>query len=274
MVLAVLVPTVIGAVAVGLGRLRGGRLKSEGDGGLPWWTAAAVGIAYVAGHLAVSRPALPPVDVTDRVPLVALAAAALAAAEAAWRATVTGRVLLAALVIGLVLGPVATADGLEREAVIRLAAALAVAAVAWANVEDLAARTDGADLVRALVITSVGAGLSLLLSGSAVLGQLGLALAAALAASWLAAGRPPAGAVSTTTAILTALVLIGFVYASLPATSAVLLASAPAAVWPTRLGPFRRLNPWTTAFLNTAAVMVPVAVAVGLAVAGSPPLEY
>jgi hypothetical protein len=276
-VFAVALPAAVAAWVVALGRVLGRRRDPSGGG--PWWAASAVGLAYLAGHVAVARPAVPPADVTDRIPWLALAATALALFEAfrspGLPARAVGRSLLAVLTLWLVLGPVLAAGDLSREMAVTLAASAAVALLAWADLEALAAWAAGADVARALLITAAGAGPALLLSGSAVLGQLGAALAAALAAAWLATrGRPPAGAVPVAAALLTALVLEGHVYAALPGASALLLAAAPAGVWLTRLGPVRRLGPRAVAALGSAAVLVPVAVAVGLAVSSSPSTEY
>jgi len=245
----------VAAVVAGLGRRR-------------WWGAAAVGLAYVAGHAAVARPAVPPVEVTDRLPWVALAAAALAVYEAARPSAAVGRgvgrCLLGALTLGLMLGPV------HNPGVVWFGATVAVALASWVNLGALAAGPQGSDVFRGLLITAGGAGVVLLLSGSAVLGILGLALTAALAGGWLGArGVPPEGSLPTAAVVLGALVLEGYVYASLPASGALLLAAAPAGTWVGRLGPARRLGPWASATLGAACVLVPVGIAVGLAVAAS-----
>jgi hypothetical protein len=113
------------------------------------------------------------------------------------------------------------------------------------------------------------------LSGSAVVGFLSLALASALGAAWLVAPRAPSGgSVTTAAAVLAALVLVGFEYASLPAASALLIAAAPAAAWLTRPGPVRRLNPWARGVIEAVAVLVPIGVAVAIAARESPPYGY
>jgi hypothetical protein len=266
-ILAVAAAAAVAAVVIGLGRLAGAR--REAGRGRPWWAASAVGLAYLAGHFVAARPAVPPADVTDRIPWLALAATALALAESAGRwMRATGWTLLAALAVGLVLGPVIGAGDFSREVVVWLAASIAVAVLSWADLAVLSARPDRSDLLRALLITCGGAAAALPLSGFGMGGPLSAALAAALAAAWLAArGEVPAGYAPVAATVLTALVLEGFVYAVLPAASAVLLAAAPAATWLTRLGPVRRLGPWASAAVGGAAVLVPVAVAVGLAAA-------
>ena len=68
--------------------------------------------------------------------------------------------------------------------------------------------------------------------------------------------------------------LEGYVYASLPASVALLLSMAFAMSWVTRLGPARRLGPWAYATLGAVAVMIPVGIAVGLAVKASLESEF
>ena len=258
---AVLLPAMVAAGVVGLAR-RFGRW---------WWSASAVGLASSAAHLALARPAFPPSDVTDRVFFIALAAVALAVFEAARRlgspGRIAGRALLAALTLGLVLGPVIGNEALT----VRLVASAVVALAAWANVEALAARGDASAAFGALLVTAAGAGLVLLLSGSAVLGQLGVALSAALAGAWLSSGfRTPEGFAPAGSAVLVALLVIGFVYASLPGLSALGLAVAPAAAWVVEVCPARRWNPWARAALGAAALAIPIGVAVALAISASP----
>ena len=78
----VTLPAVLAAAAIGLCRVLGARERSsQGDS---TWSSLAIGLAYIAGQAAVARPAFPPVEVTDRIPWLALAATVLAVAEAVW----------------------------------------------------------------------------------------------------------------------------------------------------------------------------------------------
>jgi hypothetical protein len=79
---AVTEPAVVAAAAIGLRRVLGARERSsQGDS---TWSSLAIGLAYIAGQAAVARPAFPPVEVTDRIPWLALAATVLAVAETVW----------------------------------------------------------------------------------------------------------------------------------------------------------------------------------------------
>src|SRR5271157_3045274 len=91
---AVTVPAVVAAAAIGLRRVLGARERSsQGDS---TWSSLAIGLAYIAGQAAVSRPAFPPVEVTDRIPWLALAATVLAVAEAVRARGQRGRPVAAA----------------------------------------------------------------------------------------------------------------------------------------------------------------------------------
>ncbi len=269
LIMSVMISAAIAAALAGMGRALGGKI-----GG--WVGASAVGFGYAAGHIAAAPLAFPPVDVTDRIPWLALAAVMVAVFEAVrtpgpvtrW----VGRSLLAALMLGLMLGPVVGAEGMVRVSLISGLVAL----VAWADVEVLASRCQTVDALRALLITAGGAAVALVIAGSVVLGFLSAVLAAALAGGWLVAMRadPPSGWVMAASLVLTALVLEGSIYASLPAPAALLLAVSPAMAWLTRLGPARRLGRWPALAFGTVVVSIPVAIAVAVAVALAPPLEY
>ncbi len=76
---AVTVPAVVAAAAAGLRRGLGtSERSSRGDS---TWSAITIGLAYIGAQAAIARPAFPPVEVTDRIPWLALAAIALAVAH-------------------------------------------------------------------------------------------------------------------------------------------------------------------------------------------------
>jgi hypothetical protein len=261
-------------IAAGLAAV--GRWKRSSEGPV-WWAAGAVGLAYAAAHVALARPAWPPVDVTDRVPYLALAAAALAMFEAVVRprpvVRSVGRAVLALATLAVVLGPVLAGE-LPQETLVWLVATLVVAPLAWINVAALAACEPFA-AVRALVVTTVGAGVAAVLAGSATLSQCALALAAALVA-WQVVGREKVvgSTAASAAAVLSALVVIGFVYASLPAWSAGLIACSPAAAWVERIGPISTRRVLVRVTVGAIAVAAPLAAAVAIAARESPPYGY
>ncbi len=229
-VLATAIPALIAVGLVGIGRAFGDRIGR-------CWGTSAVGLAYLAGHAGVAGLIFPAGEVTDRIPWIAILAMFLAVTEAVRDlgtvARFVGRSILFEFALGVVLGPLVSTGPVERELAVKLALATALAIVAWINLELLGAR---GDVRNALLITAGGASVVLLSSGSVVLGLLGASLTAALAGGELAGAvrkgdRAFVGGVAGAAAILVALVLEGHIYASLPGSSALLLAAGPAAAW-------------------------------------------
>jgi hypothetical protein len=68
-------------------------------------------------------------------------------------------------------------------------------------------------------------------------------------------------------AVLTSLIVEGYVYAFLPASAALVLAFAPAALWLTRLRALGRLGPKARGSIAMCLILVPVVVAIGLVIA-------
>jgi hypothetical protein len=279
-VYVLLAPALAAAVAASLVGWLGRRL------GVAWGGAAAVALALGAGelaaHLANARPAFPPIDVTDRIPWLVLTALLLGLCESirpapGW-ARWENRLLLVLLTLGLLLGPVLGPDWPTRSDLLRQGGLALLLLVGWANLEALAARRSTATVGPAVLVVAAGAGAALLLSGSLVLGQIGLGLASALGAVWLLSCWMPGlslgrGGVPVLVATFGALLIDGQVYAFLPRSSALILAAAPLMAWVASVGPARRLAGWKAALLGAFATLVPTAVAVGLAVAASPSYE-
>ena len=69
---------------------------------------------------------------------------------------------------------------------------------------------------------------------------------------------------------VTALLIVGHIYSGLPLAAALLLGAAPLMLWLAWVGPARRLASWQSALLAAALVLVPAAVAVGLAFQAAP----
>jgi hypothetical protein len=270
---AMVLPAVVTAATIGLGRALAARESSTRGDSL--WAGPAIGLAYIAGQSAIVKPSFPPVDVTDRIPWLALIAMSLEVAEIAWplaaRLRFLGRALLLTLILGLMLGPVISAGDLPWTTIGWLSAAAVTAVLAWLNLWALGGTLQGTDAYRGLMLTSGGAVVVLLLSGSAVLCLLGMVLTVTLVAARITAWhRAPVSGLIVGGALLTALVIECYVYASIPFLSAVLLAAAPAGAWIARWKPLRDKVGITATVLSTLAVLVPLGLAVGLAAASSP----
>lgn len=269
---AMALPALVAVATIGLGRaLAAAKWSTRGDS---LWAGPAIGLAYTAGQAAIAMPSFPPLDVTDRIPWIALAAMLLALAEATWpfapRLRLLGRALLLTLILGTMLGPVISAGDFTWTTIGWLSATAVTAVLAWLNLWVIEGASQGRDAYRSLMLTTGGAALVLLLSGSAALCLLGVVLTVSLAAARLAAWhRAPVSGLITGVAVLTALILEGYVYASMPLWSALLLAAAPAGTWITRAMPLREKAGITAAVLGTLAVLIPVGSAIGLAAASS-----
>jgi hypothetical protein len=278
--LVLALPPLVAAVLVLI--LRGFRGRGNAED-RPWPMVLGLGAGYLAGNLAIGWPPFPPLEVTDRIPFLAVAATVLGLLESAWplaaRVRWGDRLILVALTLGVILGPILAATAGTRAGILWLAGVGAVAVLSWANLEVLAGRPGTAGLFGSLVVTAAGAGAVLVASSSAVLGQLGVVLAAALTgaglASWrMGRGLPSPGIVPVVATVLTALVVDGHVYANTPTSSALLLAAAPTAAWLGAVKPVRGLAPWKVSLLAAIVTVVPVGLALWRAMAESPANEY
>jgi hypothetical protein len=265
-------PALVAAATIGLGRaLSAAKWSTRGDS---LWGGPAIGLAFIAGQAVIAMPSFPPVDVTDRIPWLAMVAILLAVAEATWSFApwqrFVGRAILLTLILGLMLGPVISAGDLAWTTIGWLSAAAVMAALAWLNLWATEGVSQGRDAYRGLMLTSGGAALVLILSGSAVLCLLCLVLTVSLAAAQIAAWhRAPVSGLIVAGAVLTALIIEGYVYASMSLWSALLLAAAPAGTWITRTEPLRGKKGISAMVLGTITVLVPVALAVGWAAVSS-----
>ena len=129
-----------------------------------------------------------------------------------------------------------------------------------------------------LTIVASGTGAALMLSGSMLLGQLAMILAAALGAILAAAFLLPRavegrGVVPVAVAMLASLWLSGYFYSELPIASALLLAAASfPALFMISLS--ERLSSWRAVLMRAGIVIIPVAISVLLAFLASPSLDY
>jgi hypothetical protein len=141
------------------------------------------------------------------------------------------------------LGPILSRpDGLT-DAAPWLAASALVAVLSSLHLARLSVALDPPEMTPALSILTLGVAFALLQLGhSAVLFLLALVLSASLAGAG-------GSAWPTALAVLSALILEGVVYASLPASTAVGLAASPAVLWLLRLRPLARLSPRARALL-------------------------
>ena len=231
----------------------------------------ALALGYFAGHWFVTGwPGFPPTDTTNWLPYFALAEA------------VVGLVLLLVRrrpVRLLIVGVVATAAmrllvqpkfryvwSSTRGWIIVVCLSLAVMLVAFA-VGGLMRRSSlRFEPPLLLLIVCGGTSAALLLSGSILLGQFAVVLAAAVAGAFVVAIRETITGEALAlvfSLVLVALLVSGYFFAELPAASAILLAAAPCLA----LIPMKFV-------VRVALVSLPVAIALFLAFRASPPLDY
>jgi hypothetical protein len=249
-----------------------------------WGGALAVGGGYLAGHAALAGgPPVPPLERVDWLWCLTAAAVAVCTVAAllpprAWLRWGL-RVPLAGAVLVLLLLPFLKTWG-HGETMAWLAGLGAAGVVLWAALDSLAGRGPGTGAPLLLVVLALGSTLVLLLSGSAVYGQLGLALTASLAGSlaaacWAPSLLPPRGLATVVGVVLPGLWLLGYFYAEVPAASAALLAAALPVAALVLVRPVReRLRPWQAVLVGVLALLVPVTAAVVTAYTASPPDPY
>jgi hypothetical protein len=238
------------------------------------WFAAACLLGFV--------PHFPPQEDQERLLLILLPAAVVVEAlsvlmrRAAWVARALVALAAArALLHGSVY--VSDSDGSESlawtgaEAWLILGG-LGLALLAnWALLSRLTQRESGPAVLPALALAAGGAGVTVMLSGYASGGQLGLLLAAALTPAALAAFAFPKssalqGALGVGIVGLFGLLIVGRYFAGLTSTNAALLFFAPLIGWLPEVPLLRRMGPRLRRAATTASAALAVAVVVTLAV--------
>lgn len=251
----------------------------------PLGGALGTGLGILAGAWALGlAPYVPPRDALERLLLLLVSGAILAECVAPFRWGWLMRLAVAAGAVPvLVHGSSYVADlsgpgtrewspGLAAGLFAGLAAALFLS---WTALDRLARRSPTSAPL-ALAGTAAGAGITIMLSGYAAGGQLGVPLAAAAAAGGvlvLVGGRHSSGGAGAETAaslgvILTALfglLVVGRLFAGLTTANAALLLAAPLAAWIPELWPLVRLGGKTRTGLRMALAATPVVVALVLA---------
>lgn len=260
------------------------RRRAPLAGGI-WSGATALSIGYVTGHIGVAGlPPFPPTEATQWLAYLALAGMALGLVDALYQKNPAWlrwglRLLLAAATVWLPLRPVVEYTWGPAKGVGGMVA-LGIALLAfWTQLEALAERQPGAGLPLLLFIVTAASSVMLLVSGSALLGQLCGALAAAIGASWVVAWESPMfslsrGARPVVSVLLGGLWLNGYFYADTPLTSVLLMALSLMAAWVGQVERVQRLAPWQANLARVGAVLVPTVLAVILAAISSPRLAH
>ena len=232
-----------------------------------WSAATALGFAI--GYCATDGwPPFPPRESHHWLVVGLLPAALVAEALPPWgRAGRRGAWLVrAALLLGwppLLLQSYLKYNWSPAQAALWLTALAAVGGVLFSSTAGASRQARGKPVVFALGLVAAATGILLMLSGSATLGQLGLALACTLGGAWAAmlvrGGDPPTVGLLATILLLMGLWANGYFYASLTPLRAACLCLAPLGVWLGRI-PMIKGRPLQLG-VSLAGVATPLSVA-------------
>lgn len=283
-----ILPGIIGAALLtgGLGAILAwlSRSFSQGKNG-GWLLPIAVSIGFAGGHiLAAGWPAFPPADATLWLFYFALLTGVIGALVEFIFVVPVGLRRLVWLIVftglmRLLLQPKFQYGWTHKERVLWwIASVVSVSLITWCL--EKSDRHGELRLLSPLVATivSAGTGVALMLSGSLLLGQLALVLAgvagSSLLVAWFLADVSFRGAAPVVAILLASLLMSGYLYAELPAWSALCFAVAPILALVVPASSNIRLGPWKSLALASGLVVLPVVVAVFIAIRASPPMEY
>lgn len=243
-------------------------------------TTLGIGLAMLGGLIAVEPwPGFWPHDTWGWAHVGALVAALLGTLEAAGlvpaRARSLVQLLLAELLVALIVRPLIPHVFSPDGAGLRVLGVGLGLAVVWAALDVFAEHERGPALPAVLTVLGLGLCVSIVLSGSlrlAQMGFVGVALAAGLALGSMIRKDTEWRGVSVAAPLIAwaALALDSTFYGGLPEASVALLAAAPMLAWATRLGPLQRLGVRWRALVAASLVAIPTAVAVVLAFRQAP----
>jgi hypothetical protein len=249
-----------------------------------WADAVALAIGYSGGHtMTTGWPTFPASEATQWLPYFALATMILGVLDAFLRPPGPLRALIwifyCAGLLRMLLKSKFQYGWSTLEGVLWIAS-FAACMLVLTSLFDAAVRRDTSiSSLLILTIVACGTSIALMLSGSALLGQLAIVLAAALGAILIAAFLFPKSAggqaiVPVAVILLASLWLMGCFYAELPSASALLLGVALVSGCLMTSFSESKAPSWKHLFLRAGVAIIFVAVSVFLAFHASPPLEY
>lgn len=232
LVQTVLVPAGVSLLTLAVLRASGLPEPVRGCGGL-----GALGLGYLAGHVAIAGlPSMPPLDTTQGLVYLVLAALILGLLEARLAADGLGRwisrLALVAVLLGLTLHPLIRHQwGVGRTAAWLLGLTPTLL-VLWAAYRWLGERLGRRATSLSWSLAFVGSGILLVLSRTALLGQLAVMMAIVLVVLALVARGPSSAALLPEAlpvigVVYWALLLNGALYAQLSPGAAMAAAAAP-----------------------------------------------
>jgi hypothetical protein len=237
--------------------------------------ALGIGIGFFVGCLVLGQALHHlPGEATDRLFLILLPATVVAEIVAA---IVSQRRWVACIPRALVAVPAGwillqgsvylTGSWSAREKWLYLGGMAGGLFISWLSLDRLAARSPSRAIPLALGMTAGVAGITIMLSGYATGGQMGVPLSAALAAVALASFliTDPVewrGTIGVGVAMLFSLLALGRFFGDLTTLHAVLLFIAPLLAWIGELPLLKKIRAWQRAVLQLLIVAVPLAVVV------------
>lgn len=241
------------------------------------WLALALAAGYVAGHIGVAgAPNWVPIGATGWLVHVAAVATIAAVLQIALGASVWAvwAVRIAAALGGayLILRVPIRSQWSGGHAIAALGIVTASTLITSRAFESAAAHTGALTMLAALGITAGGSAGILVLSGTALVGMLAGALAAAVGAAflveWAAPGSTNAAAAAPVLAgVLVAMWTIALLFADMPGPAAALLVAAPATLWLAARFARNRLGPRLATAACVVAILLPLASAAGISAA-------
>ncbi|WP_165228684.1 hypothetical protein [Aquisphaera insulae] len=237
--------------------------------------AAGVGLAVLGGAFVLGlTPRIPPREALDRLLLLVIPAAVIAelASERMRKAAWLPRLATAAVASPILLfgssyvtdlsGPGSREWGPAFASAVCAGLGAVLFLVQHTSVR-MASRAERSSAAVA-AISAAGAGLAIMLSGYATGGQLGIPLAAGVAAVALVRGQG-VGAVGVSMVLLFSLLVIGRLFAGLTTLNAALIFLSPLLAWAPELPQLRRLGPRLRTTMRVALPVLPVVLALWLA---------
>jgi len=242
--------------------------------------AFALGLGYLAAHLYLFRGLVVPsadrvLAARDWIPWVVVVALALATLRLARPVRHAVDMLGGALCVALIAW-LSVRNQLGRSVSwLDFAGALLVLLGAWASAEALARRVPGAGVPLALWVVATATSVCALLASGASTAQIAGALAATLGAAVVLAWWNPrlelaGGGVTVALVLIAACLLNATFFATLPRTSAVLLALGLVTPWLASLPWFDALGAGSKAVVRAVCAALPCAAAVALAKLAEP----
>ena len=236
-------------------------------------SALGIGGAFIVGFWAASDwPSVPPRQANEWLAVVLLPAAFVVAClgtlpRRGTRSAWAGRVLLGTAIVPLLARPVIENEWSAQQALVYMDGAILLLLGGWLAMAHLARKQPSTALPLVMMLTGGAIGVTLMMSGTNVLGQYALSTAGALGAVAIVglcwrSRHGAAGAVDVAAVVLAALLTGGMLYADLPLWNALLLSGAPLLAWIGMMPGVRDWRPWARVLIQCIAVAIPLAFAV------------